>query len=537
MRDPRRSPGRDAVQAFAAATRSFGDGAADAKLRLLAEVPDRSSLAPEDVESLRQALNFTRAYPDDARVLRAVRDVRRALPAPPPVVHPFSWGTLQRLVRLDAARVEIEWDDVEDDALLSAPMEFHSTPGEAQGVADTSLTFRDWFDRCRPPRHASDLAFLVARIASSGLPEMIQASTFERCNLPVRWHGPASVDIELPPDLAPRLFPQRAPLERERFDLAPVVRTPHGDLRPLGRAQGEAVITTAVLALAARSLEIFPLLHANADDVVLVDGGRGFRIAFIGVRPAARAAFETLGVFLVTKNGVPMGYGPVGAFLGCCEMGINLFPEFRGAEIRYVWAQVMRGLHHLYGVEHFFLRRYGMGEGNPEAIDTGAFWFYRKLGFLPDNPAVERLAREEEARMAADPSHRSSRAMLRRLSHTEAHLDLSSGRRVPFNLGALGIAESRFIGRAFDGDHVAAIRECSKRIVKLLGPRVVGDGLAAMAPALSMIDGLATWPRRDLAALARIVIAKGRASEMETARLLASHARLEAALRAIVAAG
>ena len=86
-----------------------------------------------------------------------------------------------------------------------------------------------------------------------------------------------------------------------------------------------------------------------------------------------------------------------------------------------------------------------MGEGNPAAIRSGAFWFYRKLGFLPDHPAVERIARAEEARKAARPGHRSDRRTLRKLSHTQAHLDLSGGRCRPFPFGALGVALSRWI--------------------------------------------------------------------------------------------
>ena len=96
-------------------------------------------------------------------------------------------------------------------------------------------------------------------------------------------------------------------------------------------------------------------------------------------------------------------------------MGINLFPEFRGGEIRHLYAQFMRVLHHHLGVEYFFLTSYGMGEGNEDAIRSGAFWFYRKLGFRAANPEVEALARTEEARMHAAPGYRSDRRMLRRL--------------------------------------------------------------------------------------------------------------------------
>ena len=64
-------------------------------------------------------------------------------------------------------------------------------------------------------------------------------------------------------------------------------------------------------------------------DVCLVDCGRGLQVLLAGVLPPRRAPLEALFFFLILKNGVPIAYGPASSFLGCCEMGINLFPEFR----------------------------------------------------------------------------------------------------------------------------------------------------------------------------------------------------------------
>ena len=229
-------------------------------------------------------------------------------------------------------------------------------------------------------------------------------------------------------------------------------------------AAGQGVIDLALQTLCARSLEIYPLIYANPADVVLADCGRGMQVALVGVVPEWRSALESLHFFLILKNGVPVAYGPAAAFLGCCEMGINLFPEFRGGEIRYIYAQFMRVLHHRLGVDYFFLTRYGMGEGNPEAIRTGAFWFYRKLGFQPTNPDVEALARAEESRMRARPGYRSDRRTLHRLSHTEAYLDLSAGKCRPFDFGRFGLALGRHIAEKFDGDRALARKRCAARV-------------------------------------------------------------------------
>ena len=79
------------------------------------------------------------------------------------------------------------------------------------------------------------------------------------------------------------------------------------------------------------------------------------------------------------------------------------------------------------------LEKQKIDEVDEDALRTGAFWFYRKLGFKPTNPEIEALARGEERRMAAQPGYRSDRRMLRRLSRTEAFLDLSGGKRRPLD--------------------------------------------------------------------------------------------------------
>jgi len=142
----------------------------------------------------------------------------------------------------------------------------------------------------------------------------------------------------------------------------------------LGKAAARSVLDVALLALSTRNLAIYPVTYANPKDVSLFECERGLELALIGTLPEFRSALESLYVFLVLKNGVPLAYGPASVFMGCCEIGINLFPEFRGGEIRRIYAAFMRMLHHVLGVRYFFLTRYGMGESNEEAIEAGSIF-------------------------------------------------------------------------------------------------------------------------------------------------------------------
>ena len=56
----------------------------------------------------------------------------------------------------------------------------------------------------------------------------------------------------------------------------------------------------------------------------------------------------------------------------------------------------------------FSIDPYQIGLENDEAIESGAFWFYRKLGFRCTDPHIEQMAQREEKRMAMKPGHRTS---------------------------------------------------------------------------------------------------------------------------------
>ena len=64
----------------------------------------------------------------------------------------------------------------------------------------------------------------------------------------------------------------------------------------------------------------------------------------------------------------------------------------------------------------FSVDPYQIGHENAEAVQSGAFWFYRKLGFRPTAPAVAQLVAREEVRMRKTPGYRSPKRTLERLA-------------------------------------------------------------------------------------------------------------------------
>jgi hypothetical protein len=116
------------------------------------------------------------------------------------------------------------------------------------------------------------------------------------------------------------------------------------------------------------------------------------------------------------KNGVPIGYIECLTLFEHMEVGFNLYYTFREGETAWIYARLLRLFRQLLSVTCFAVDPYQLGHHNEEAIESGAFWFYRKLGFRPANPEVARILQREESKLRATPAHRTSAGTLRRLA-------------------------------------------------------------------------------------------------------------------------
>jgi hypothetical protein len=120
------------------------------------------------------------------------------------------------------------------------------------------------------------------------------------------------------------------------------------------------------------------------------------RIVFFGVPPEWRLPLRAYHAGMFFKNGVPAGYVEVLSFFERAEVGFNLYYTFREGESAWLYARLLRLFHQILGVRCFSVDPYQIGLENDEALDSGAFWFYRKLGFRPlDAAAAHLVAREE----------------------------------------------------------------------------------------------------------------------------------------------
>ena len=130
----------------------------------------------------------------------------------------------------------------------------------------------------------------------------------------------------------------------------------------------------------------------------------------------------------------PIGYIEGLASADRLEIGFNMYYTFREGESAWIYAQVLKLHQDALGVTSFSIDPYQLGFENDEALDSGAFWFYRKLGFRPTSAGVRRLLAREEGRIRKNAAYRSSRRTLCAWSR-QPHLRCPGG--APGSLGPL----------------------------------------------------------------------------------------------------
>ena len=292
------------------------------------------------------------------------------------------------------------------------------------------------------------------------------------------------------------------------------------------------------------STDLDAFAYGDKNDVRMIDCGDGLQFAGIGHIPERRLLLESVYGFLTIKNGVPIGYVLVSSLFNSSEIAYNVFETYRGAETARIFGRVLALASHTFGARVFSLDPFQLGHNNKEGLKSGAWWFYYKLGFRPEDPEVRRLLRSELRKMRENPKHRSSQATLQKLSSESMFLYLDKDKtdvlaKIP--IGELGLRISRLLANRCGAGREKAVRAMSKEAVQVLGVRsrrgwTRGEQLAweRWSPLILLLPGISRWKPEEKRALVRIVRAKGGRRESDFVALFDKHRRLRRAILKLV---
>jgi hypothetical protein len=530
-------------------------------LRILAgrEIPEVTSLI-----LFHEILCFLRAYPDSLEILGWIEKSLEEFPARVDLVkergnpsdlkrlrdtgiahttvyYSYPYPMAKWLVKHYPDAVEIDWEDADGLDKIRSVLSLLVAYAEHDALDDEGLSLRDWIGAARADRMVSGLQWLLEALERSPLPRDIIRHLYEGAELLLGWElrEPAASRTlaKFPTD---RIFCHQGPLLRGQIDFPGEIQKPLSGVIPVPRKTAEGLIHLFNCALAVRNRELYPLLFSNPQDVFIADVGRGLQIILVGVTPEFRLPLEAYYSFLVLKNGVPVSYGGGGPLLDRLEIAGNIFETFRQGESVHIFSQVFRTYRQLCGSRYFLVPRYQVGYENEEALQSGAFWFYHKLGFRPVERRVLALSEEEQRKIKADPAYRSPRKLLERLAQSDMVLTLEGdGGNPPRDLqqSNIGLLVTREIAQRFAGNRPAALRATTRHVSRVLDcsgwrrwPAPQRLAMERLSPILALIPDLDHWASTEKRGLVRIIRAKGAERQATYIRLLRGHRRLARSL-------
>jgi hypothetical protein len=537
----------------------YGPGSSDERLARLREL-DRATLSSaQQVRRLHELLCFLRAYPDDARVLRQVermlarfagrRDLmqqRDALAysgiAGTLIWFPFFYPTARWLAQRWPDALRLDRTDAVAGESIAKLLPALVSPLEGHALRESHLPGFAALDAMRGRR--ADATFLIERVAAMPGDEFTREAFYDLinpgCELLPAAGTPSRTQAVF--RAAPRSF-RTAPLRTQRPDLRREIARAPRRVRRLSGALAREMTDLARVCMVTRERDLDAITYGNPRDVWLVEDDLGLAFALIGMVAERRAALPAIYGGLTLQNGVPIGYHQSDVIGPSVAVSFNTFDTYRGGESAVIFARLLATLHGVFGATSFSIEPYQLGHGNDEGLQSGAWWFYAKLGFRPRARQALALAGSEIARQRRTPGYRSSAGTLQRLAAHHVFFETDPSRPGPFILTtALGLKAGGLLARLADDDRARALALAGQRAQQVCGLGAPAAWSSSERRAWQMLVPLLAllptrgWTAAERHALVDLVRLKAAIGERDYARKLAGHPRLLGALAALSAA-
>jgi hypothetical protein len=421
-----------ALDSLSAMKGQFGRAAAHTTTELLTKLSTTRFRDPAELIRFHEIVLFLRAYPQSPRVLRLADSIlfsftdrlgrlNRDLFEDPEVsgiagtglATNFSYEIARSLVDRHRRAISIDWENYEHSDRLGSVLPDLIPQSREDFSIEPHPDARRWFASLKGGLHA--------------LLHHVDRQVYDLLEVPLRWElGDASASRSRTRIPTRQIFYHDRPfLKRSEISLAAEFAAPKIPVTKLNRAQAEKILATIIDTSAVRYRELYGFTHPDLASVRHSDLGRGMDFYFFGVQKSFRLPRDYhAGMYF--KNGVPIGYvellttrAPSGARLrqgGTMEVGFNLYYTFRESETAWLYARLLKIFRERLGAKRFWIDPYQIGHENDEALESGAFWFYRKLGFRSTSREIMKLVENEESKISSTAGYRTPPAILRRIA-------------------------------------------------------------------------------------------------------------------------
>jgi hypothetical protein len=517
---------------------------------------------PEALIRFHEVLLFLRAYPQTSQIVHAaefeLRNFSRrvallqsqgvdlsALDDPEmsgiagtSVTDTFSYSIVRWLLRRHPTQIAFYWDWFEDQYRLAETWPRFMPLLEDDSFVEANVPYVEWLRAARNGR--TQVGWLVNRFEQLALSEVEKAELYNSQKLYVRWsptYKSTRTGMRLP---ARKIFYHQSPLiQRREISFREELEKSPSSFQKLTAKEGESAVHMTREASTVRYRELYGFTHGDPRFVLKVDVGRGVVLFIMGVPPERRLPLRAYHAAMIYKNGVPVGYFEGLSLFERMESGFNFYYTFRDGETAWIYARTLNVFRHLLGVTAFSIDPYQVGYENEEGVESGAFWFYRKLGFRPTRPSVLKLTEGEERKIASHKSYRTSKRTLRRLAGGSMIFQLNeaeTGDWDSFQARNIGLAVQRRMATRFGGDALKMRMTASNLVASALCVSTASWNKTQLgvfsdfSVVLSLIPGLDGWKNAEKEHLFRIIQAKASAEESRYLKLMQRHERLRSAI-------
>ncbi|MEO6392079.1 MAG: hypothetical protein ABIP75_09530 [Pyrinomonadaceae bacterium] len=535
-------------------------------LALLGQIAKQRFTDAADFAIYHEALLFIRAHPANRAMLSAAEKALRKVASILQLMHEagidlsplaeadmsgiagtsvsgvFSYPVAAWLARNHSGEVEIDWDGYVDEARLAETLPRFLPLLEDETLVEAHFPYLEWL-RSAAGAPTQALPWLIARFAELNVAYARQAELYNSLRLYPIW-----TPRRFAASRTGMRFPQRGTffhtgpmIARREVSIAAELDGPPLPVERLSSNDGAAILELIRQTSTQRYRELHGFSYGDPSAFIRVDAGRGIDIYVNETTPERRLPWRAYHSGFLVKNGVPIGYVEGLSLFDRMEIGFNIYYTFRDGESAYLYARVMKTFHQLLGINCFSVDPYQIGHENEEGLASGAFWFYRKLGFQPARPELLTLVRAEEKKIAAKTNYRTPVTTLAKLAAGHVFYDSGGSDRdwSSFQVRNIGLAVQRRM-RKFNGGRADEFRAATEaEVARWLGvkpnrwPSLDQKAFANWAAVLFLIDELGDWSSAEKKLTARMIRAKGSGTEAQYLELMQKHARLRNSLLAL----
>jgi hypothetical protein len=492
-------------------------------------------LAERELASLPQRLNQLELKGTD---LSAFEDPEVSGIAGTSVTDTFSYFIVKWLRACHHSEIEFDWDWFESENRLAETWPRFMPLLDEDAYVEANVPYREWLRAARGRER--EVAWLLRQFDSLEVSEREKAELYDSQQLYVRWtpsYATSRTGMRLP--IRQVFYHRDALIHRRDISFANEIQKPPPSLVRLDPKYGERILDMARETSTLRYRELYGFTHGDPKRVLHAHLGRGVDLFVTGVPAGKRLPLRAYHAAMIFKNGVPVGYFEGLSLFERMESGFNFYYGFREGETAWIYARTLNVFRHLLGVTTFSIDPYQVGHENEEGIESGAFWFYRKLGFRPTRRDLLQLTEQEEKKIAARSVYRTPAHVLRELASGPMILELDqshSGDWDRFQLRNIGFSIQRKMAKLHSGDARQFRGRSLKALAESLGldasnqSDVERQTLSDFAVVLSLTSDLRQWSREERQLLVRVIQVRCGSDESRYLKLMQKHMRLRDAI-------